>query len=230
MNILGIESSALSAGAAIMQNGKIVAESYLNSGLTHSETLLPQIDEVLKKAKIDISEIDLFAASDGPGSFTGLRIGVGTLKGLAMAQGKPCVGVSPLMSLAYNVSVFDGLICPIMDARRAEVYNAIYRFEDAQIKEVCEKRAIPIDALCMEISEKTIFVGDGVPVYKERIKEILKDKAFFAPENLCYQRASGIVMAAQNIAPVSADEILPGYIRKPQAEREYEERQKEIKK
>ncbi len=229
MNILGVESSAVSAGAALMRDGKIVAESYLNSGLTHSETLLPQIDEVLKKSKIDVSEIDLFAVSDGPGSFTGLRIGVGTIKGLAMAQGKPCAGVSPLMSLAYNVSVFDGLICPIMDARRAEVYNALYRFENGILKEVCAERAIPVEELCSEISEKTIFVGDGVPVYKEKITQLLGDKAYFAPENLCYERASGIVMAAQSLERVSADELLPRYIRKPQAEREYEERQKERK-
>ena len=222
MNILGLECSAAAAGAAVVSDGKLLSEAYLNIGLTHSETLMPLIDTVLNFAKLNIPDIDLFAVSNGPGSFTGLRIGVGTIKGLALGSGKSVCGVSPLKALCYNVKNAPGLIAPIMDARRGEVYNGLYKWDGDTLCEIEPMRAIPIDKLAVECFEGATFVGDGAPVHRERLCELLGNKARFAPDALIYQRASSIAMAAINEKQTTAEELLPVYIRKPQAERELE--------
>ncbi|MBO4898134.1 MAG: tRNA (adenosine(37)-N6)-threonylcarbamoyltransferase complex dimerization subunit type 1 TsaB [Clostridia bacterium] len=222
MKILGLECSAAAAGAAIVSDGKLLSEAYLNIGLTHSETLMPLIDTVLNFAKLDISDIDLFAVSNGPGSFTGLRIGVGTIKGLAMGQNKPVCGVSSLKALCYNVKNAEGLIAPIMDARRGEVYNGLYKWDGDTLCEIEPMRAIPVDKLAIECFEGATFVGDGAAVHKARLRELLGDKAKFAQDAFIYQRASSVAMAAINEKEVNAEELLPVYIRKPQAERELE--------
>lgn len=226
MNILGLECSAVSAGAAVVADGKLLSETYLNIGLTHSETLMPLVDTALKFAKLDVSDIDLFAVSNGPGSFTGLRIGVGSVKGLALGAGKPACGVSSLKALCYNVKNAPGLIAPIMDARRGEVYNGIYKWEGDTLCEIEPMRTIPVDKLAIECFEGATFVGDGAAVHRERLCELLGDKAKFAPPALMYQRASSIAMAAINEKQVNAEELLPVYIRKPQAERELENKLK----
>ncbi len=224
MNILAVDSSALTATAAVMADGQIKSEMSFTTSLTHSETVMPMIDEVLKKANLAINDIDLFACSEGPGSFTGLRIGIGTVKGLAYGLDKKVCGISTLEALAHNISYTDFLIAPIMDARRSQVYNALYKYENGVLITVTEPRALDVEELCNEIKERVIFVGDGVKVYKDKIAELLGDKAFFAAPQHCLQRAASVAFAALDRIPVSPEELSVVYLRKPQAEREREER------
>ena len=228
MKILAIDTSALTATAAILSEDRLIGEISTTTKLTHSQTIMPMIDELLKKVSIDITDIDLFACSEGPGSFTGLRIGIGTIKGLAYGLGKPVVGVSTLEALAHNIDVTDLVICPIMDARRGQVYNGLYKYNDGRLTCIEEPRALSIEELCQELTERTIFVGDGVNVHKEKIKALLGNKAVFAsPQNLL-QRAGSVAYAAQKKESVSAEDLTAVYLRKPQAEREREERNENI--
>lgn len=227
MKILAIESSAKTAGAAISCDGVLVAEFNLSTGLTHSETLMPLVDSVLKMAKVDIEDIDAVAVSNGPGSFTGLRIGLGTAKGLAMGVGAKTVGVSTLLALAHNILPTDSIILPIMDARRGEVYNGVYKYSDGGIVTIKDARALPLLQLLDEFKgENVIFVGDAVPPYRDVIIEKMGKRAAFAPEHLVLQRAGSVAKAAQNLPLIPAQELVPVYIRKPQAERELEEKMK----
>ena len=224
MKILAIDTSALTATAAILSEDMLIGEISTTTKLTHSQTIMPMIDELLKKVSLDITDIDLFACSEGPGSFTGLRIGIGTIKGLAYGLGKSVVGVSTLEALAHNIDFTDLVICPIMDARRGQVYNGLYKYNDGRLTCIEEPRALLIEELCQELTERTIFVGDGVNVHKEKIKELLGDKAVFAsPQNLL-QRAGSVAYAALKKEAVSAEDLTAVYLRKPQAEREREER------
>ncbi len=228
MKILAIETSSNVASVAVSDDDRLLCELTLNNKLTHSQTILPMIDDVLNKSEIEISDIDLIAVSNGPGSFTGLRIGVTTAKGLAHAANKPAVGISVLEAMAYNLKFSPYIISPIMDARREQVYNAFYRFDEkGNISVIAKERAISLEACMKELSEfgeKVIFLGDGVPVFKEKIKEVLGDLAIFAPLNLSLQRASSIIEAVKNKECISYSELLPNYYRLSQAEREYEER------
>ncbi len=224
MNILAVDSSALTATVAVMADGQIKSEMSFTTSLTHSETVMPMIDEVLKKADLTINDIDLFACSEGPGSFTGLRIGIGTVKGLAYGLDKKVCGISTLEALAHNISYTDCLIAPIMDARRSQVYNAIYKYKNGVLTTVTEPRALDIEELCSEIEEKVIFVGDGVKVYRSKMAELLGGKALFAAPQHCLQRAASVAFAALDKTAVSPEELSVVYLRKPQAEREREER------
>ncbi len=230
MKILGIDTSALTASAAVMSENEIVGEVSFTNGLTHSQTIMPMIDYCLKGASLSVSDIDIFAVSNGPGSFTGLRIGIGTVKGLAYACGKMCVGVSSLTALAYNIAPTDALVVPIMDARRNQVYCAAYKYSSDILSELFPPSAKDISSLCSEIKEKAIFVGDGVKVYRERISEIMGNKALFAPPKHCLQSAASVCFAALNENTVSPEKLEAVYLRKPQAEREREERRSLIKK
>lgn len=224
MKILAIDTSALTATAAILSEGMLIGEISTTTKLTHSQTIMPMIDELLRKVSLDITDIDLFACSEGPGSFTGLRIGIGTIKGLAYGLGKPVVGVSTLEALAHNIDVTGLVICPIMDARRGQVYNGLYRYNGVMLERITEPRALSVEELCEELTERTIFVGDGVKVHKEKIKELLGENAVFAsPQNLL-QRAGSVAYAALNKEAISAEDLTAVYLRKPQAEREREER------
>lgn len=238
MIILGVESSATPCSCAVMQDGEIIAELYSNNGLTHSVTLLPQIDETLKKAEISLNDVDIFAVSNGPGSFTGLRIGAATIKGLC-AEDKRCLGVSTLLAMAYNHADFDGVICPCMDARCNQFYNALFCFEDGKIKRLCEDRAIMSDELVNElknIKKSILLVGDGANLCYNRIKEAdssLLEFVELKKGEEVYQRASGVCLAASESLragkePVSKDDLNLMYLRLPQAEREL--KKKEIKK
>ena len=228
MNILAVDTSALTATVAVMKNGVTVFENNITNALTHSETLMPMIDHALSSVKLAVNDIDLFAVSCGPGSFTGIRIGVSAIKALAYATGRSVFGMNTLLALAYNVSVAENVnICPIMDARRSQVYNAVYRFENGKVCTVVDPRALSIEELCAEISEKTIFVGDGVNVYKSKIEELCGDNAVFAPAHMLLQKASSVAYAASianendYLSPEALEVI---YLRKSQAEREREER------
>lgn len=224
MRILALDTSALTATAAIWDDGIIVCEESVTTKLTHSQTIMPMVDELLCKASLDINDIDLFACSVGPGSFTGLRIGIGTIKGLAYGAGKKVCAVSTLEALAHNVAFSDYLIAPIMDARRSQVYNALYKSQDGKIICIEEPRAISVEELCASLDEKTVFVGDGVKVYREKICELMGENALFAPAQHMLQRAASVASAALTKECIDASALSAIYLRKPQAEREREER------
>lgn len=217
--ILGIDSSAISAGAALCENGKIIAESFLNTSHTHSETLLTMIKGVLQRAGVSLSDLEKIAVSTGPGSFTGLRIGISTVKGLCDAAHLPCSAVSTLEAIAYNFLQVDGIICACMDARRKQVYNALFKSENGVITRLCEDRAIAAAELSDELSKldgKVIFAGDGA----ELMHEFTERKYTLAPPVLRYQRGSGVCFAAENAPEIAPAAIMPIYLRLSQAERE----------
>ena len=220
MIILGIECSALSAGAAVTENGKLLSECFINCGLTHSETLMPMIDNALMSAGKSIEEVDLIAVSDGPGSFTGLRIGIGTVKGLAMGAGKSVLGISPLEALCYNVKGYMGNIAAIMDARRGQVYCGVYRWKGDVLQNVIPVCAMALDELLEKMSDGAMFLGDGAAAFKDKIKDVLGERAQFPAENLIYQRAGSIAAAAEGKAGIVEKLLQPLYLRRPQAERE----------
>lgn len=228
MKILAVDTSANVAAVALAKDGVLLGECMINNKKTHSEKLMPMIDTLLKDNGVDITEIDLFAVANGPGSFTGLRIGVSTVKGLAHAVNKPIVGISTLEGLAYNLFETDGIICPIMDARRSQVYNAVYKWENGEFKELIAPRAISLDECLDGLKDeiKVYFLGDGVPVYEEEIKKNMVERAIFAKANNLNQRASSLAVLAEKRADKAEDynSFMPFYLRKPQAEREYEEK------
>ncbi len=228
MKILAIDSCSNVATGALMEDEVLVAQFSLNNKTTHSTKLLPQIEYMMKNAEAEFADIDLFAVTVGPGSFTGERIGVATAKALAHAANKPMVGVSALKAMAYNFKYTDYLICPIMDARREQVYTATFRWENDVLKTVNEDRAMALEDLLEEINEDVIFLGDGVPVFKDKIAERLGDKAHFAPANLLHISGSGVAEAGKeeykkgNACDYAS--LVPTYLRLSQAEREYNDR------
>ena len=228
MLILAFESSAKAASAALLKDGKLFSFVTQCSGLTHSRTLLPMGEDMLKNAELTLQDVDLFAVARGPGSFTGIRIGVSMVKGLAWALEKPCVGVSTLESMAWHGLSAGGLICPVMDARRSQVYNALFRIEGERPRRLTEDRAISLDELAAELKaydEPVFLVGDGAELSYAALRE--KGIACrLAPENLRMQSAWGVAMAAQGKEPGSAESLLPVYLRLSQAERERLEREK----
>lgn len=231
MRILGIESSSLVASVAIVEDETTMAEYTVNFKKTHSQTLLPMIDEMVKLLEIDLSTVDAIAVSGGPGSFTGLRIGSATAKGLGLALHKPLIHVPTLDATAYNLYGTEALICPIMDARRNQVYTGIYRFRES-FEIVHGQDAMDIDELIgilNSMGEPVIFLGDGVPVFRSRIEETLTVRALFAPAHVNRQRASAVAALGtvyfKEGKTETAMEHKPDYLRKSQAEREREERE-----
>ena len=229
MLMLAFESSAKAASVALCRDGALLGQYFQNSGLTHSVTLLPMAEALLKNNGLTAADIDVFAVSQGPGSFTGIRIGVATVKGMAWAAEKACVGVSTLEAMAWNgVSAPEGsLICCAMDARRNQVYNALFRVEAGKPVRVCEDRAIALDALTQDVlalQPQSVFViGDGAHLAHAALTQAGLN-ATLAPELLRWQNAWGVCMAAQDKAPVSTHELQPVYLRLSQAERERQER------
>lgn len=219
MRILGIESSAKSASVCIWEDGKILCESFSNNGLTHSKTVLLMIEDMLKQSDLTLDGIDKIAISNGPGSFTGLRIGAAVVKGLSWAKNIPCVGVSTLEAMVYNAIALEGVVCCVMDARAGQVYNAIFKIENGEIYRMCEDRAIAISELDAELAneEEVILVGDGALLCNSKLTH---KNIKLLPENMRYQRAFGVCEAAADSDGVSAEELTLEYIRKPQAERE----------
>lgn len=230
--ILAIESSGLVAGAAIVTEEKVVAEYNVNLKMTHSQTLLPMIDEIVKMSGTKLEDIDAIAVSGGPGSFTGLRIGSATAKGLGLALKKNIVAVPTTQGLAANVEGFDGIVCPIMDARRNQVYTGLYRNKN-QFETVLDQTAVSIDELIDMLNERgeaVVFVGDGVPVFKDKIHENLKCSHMFMGVNSLYQRAGSLGKRALELfkegCVQTAAEHAPDYLRLSQAEREKNEASK----
>ena len=227
MKILAVESSGMVAAVAVVRQGRLMGEFLLDHKRTHSQQLMPLVDQLLNNLDMELTDIDALAVSKGPGSFTGLRIGIATIKGLAQAIDKPVIGVPTLDGLAYNLSSRDGLICPIMDARREQVYTSIYR-SNGKLERLDDYMAIPVMELIQKLKtydESVIFNGDGVWVYHDMIKKEMGDKALMAPTNLLMQRASSIACLALNMVQ-SGDtqshmELVPFYLRKSQAEQKF---------
>ena len=228
MKLLAIESAALVASAALAEDGAVTAEITLNTKLTHSQTLLPVIDELFARTEWQAEELDGIAVSAGPGSFTGLRIGAATAKALGLAWNKPLIAVPTLDAMAYSLWGCRFLICPIMDARRAQVYTGLYRFEADGTFTVLE----PSAALSMEErmaglkerGETAVFLGDGVPVFRKTIEETLGGQALIAPSHVSRQRAAAVAaLGAEMLArgeTVTPAAFAPFYLRISQAERE----------
>ena len=228
MLILALESSAKAASAALCRDGALIAQTVQCSGLTHSRTLLPMAEDLLKNAGLSLSDVDEIAVAHGPGSFTGVRIGVAAAKGLAWGAQKSAVGVSTLEAMAWHgLAAGEGaLICPVMDARRSQVYNALFEIRAGKPDRLCEDRAISLDELCVEL-EKTkkcaFLVGDGAALcYNACLEKNIP--AVLAPANLMQQSAWGVAMAAAGREPGTADMLLPVYLRLSQAERERQAR------
>ena len=196
--ILACDSSGKTAAAAVLTEEKLLASFIINTGLTHSEKMVPLISDMLKSADIKPSEIDAFAVANGPGSFTGIRIGAASIKAMAHALGKPLFGISSLDGLYRNIAEFDGFICPVIDARREEVYAALYdegskAIEDCNVK--LKELLRTINAKNTE-NKKTLFLGDGVLAYRDVVTEVMGDKAAFAPPHLLLQNAASIGIIA----------------------------------
>lgn len=231
MKILGLDSSGLVATVAIVEDDILLGEYTINYKKTHSQTLLPMLDVVVKMLELDLNSIDAIAVAKGPGSFTGLRIGSATAKGLGLALNKPIVGVPTLMGLAYNLYGTSDVICPIMDARRNQVYTGIYEFVDEVLEIKMEQSALDIHQLVSLLNDsgkKVILLGDGVPVYQEVLKEELQVPFSFAPAHMNRQRASCVATLGMKLWQEGKFEPAvvhqPEYLRKSQAEREREER------
>lgn len=228
MRILAVESSAKSASVAIAEDTRILAEVFLNNGLTHSRTIMPMIESLIKMTGIGLDSIDRIAVAAGPGSFTGLRIGVSAVKGLSFATGIPCCGVSTLEAMAHNMLHVDGLICAVMDARAGQVYNALFRASDGVLTRLTEDRAISSDELFSEIkNEKNVYIlGDGAKLCYNTFGE-KTDGLKLAPGPLILQSARGVALSALDAVHVAAQDLSVRYIRLPQAERERLKRLKE---
>ena len=236
MKILGLDSSGIVASVAIVEDENLIAEYTVNYKKTHSQTLLPMLDELAKMTELDLDTIDAIAVAAGPGSFTGLRIGSATAKGLGLALKKPLVEIPTVDALAYNLYDANALICPIMDARRSQVYTGIYCFQDHKLVTLEEQMAVPVAELIEKLNERgkaVIFLGDGVPVFAKTIEETLKVPYSFAPAHVNKQRAAAVATLAQLYVKegkvVTAMEHVPEYLRVSQAERERAQRLKEEK-
>ena len=228
MLILGIESSARAASAALCRDGELLGQYYQCAGLTHSRTLLPMAEELLRGTDTALADIDGVAVSVGPGSFTGVRIGVSTAKGLAWGAQKPAIGVSTLEAMAYHgLAAGEGaLVCAAMDARRSQIYNALFEIRGGKPVRLCEDRAISLAELGEELGkmQKSAFlVGDGAQLCYNTCLD-MGIPAVLAPGNLVSQSAWGVAMAAFGQTPAPAEELLPVYLRLSQAERERQAR------
>ena len=224
MLILALDSSAAPASVALLEDGKILSEFYINTKQTHSQTLMPMVESVLKLTNKTLDDVTCMAVSAGPGSFTGVRIGVSCVKGLSMTRNIPCAGVSTLRAMAENARQLTGIVCAVMDARCGQVYNALFRAESGKLTRLCDDRALSIAELleeCKTFAEKIYLVGDGAELCYKTFASI---RAELLQPQLRFQRASGVAMAAQemieNGQTVTPDALMPIYLRLPQAERE----------
>ena len=233
MKILALDSSGIVASVAVVEDQNLLAEYTVNYKKTHSQTLLPMLDEISKMTELDLESLDAVAVAAGPGSFTGLRIGSATAKGLGLALKKPLVSIPTLEGLAYNLYDTKGLICPLMDASRNQVYTGVYRFADHRLQTVEEQRAADILEIleCInQLGEPVTFLGDGVPVFRDAIGRTVKVPFSFAPAHLNKQRAAAVAALAcvymEEGRTETAAEHRPDYLRMSQAERERAERER----
>ena len=232
MKILALDSSGLVASVAVMEDEILLAEYTMNYKKTHSQTLLPMLDEVSRQIELDLSTVDAIAVAGGPGSFTGLRIGSATAKGLGLALDKPLISVPTLEGMAYHFYDTEALVCPLMDARRSQVYTGIYRCRKGELQEVVGQSALAVTELADRLNalgEEVILLGDGVPVYREILEQQLTVPHTYAPAHLNRQRAGALAALAMKRFAAgdveSAAEHKPDYLRLSQAERERAERE-----
>lgn len=229
MLILALDSTATTATAALWRDGSVLCEYTVNAGNTHSVTLLPMIEHMVKLCRISLDDIDAYAVSAGPGSFTGVRIGAATVKGLALKDNKPCIGVSALRALAENLTVCKGYICPVMNARRQQVYTALFHSDGVSVTRITEDEALSLEELrtrLSDLSEPIYFCGDGYFLVEDMS---MSDTS--VPSRLRLQSAVSVAAVAERLwnstedkSVFSASALVPTYLRKPQAEREREER------
>lgn len=224
IKILALDSTAEVSTVAVCNGERLLSEITINTGNTHSQTLLPSVEQALKMAGITVDDIDIFACSTGPGSFTGVRIGVATIKGIAYGKNKTCISVSTLEALAYNLLGLDGVICPVMNARRSQVYNALFECNGGKLTRICPDRAISISELDDELSqrESPIYLcGDGYDITQ---KGFGKTKTCLVPVRYRYQSAYSVAQIAiekyENGEQLTDAELAPIYLRPSQAERE----------
>ena len=224
MKILALESSAVSASVALTEDEKLVAQSFQNCGLTHSRTLLPMAENLLANCGVSLADVDAIAVAHGPGSFTGVRIGVATVKGLALGADKPCLGVSTLEAMAWGARALGGDLCCVMDARAGQVYNALFTVEDGRVRRLCDDRAIKLTELAEEIREAPYFlVGDGADLcYNDHQRELHRSAARTCRAAVCDRiwqsccRRTPLFREGKSCSP-GAGRL---YLRRPQAERE----------
>jgi tRNA threonylcarbamoyladenosine biosynthesis protein TsaB len=233
MKILAIDTSGIVASVCVMDETKTIAEFTVNYKKTHSQTIMPMVKNICDMVELDLSEVDYVAVSSGPGSFTGLRIGAATAKGLAHGLNKRIVPVPTLDTLAYNIYETQKIICPIMDARRGQVYAAFYNWNDGKLEKLTDYLAQPIEEIAdiaLGFENEVIFLGDGVAVHEQVLRNLLGDNLMIAPPNSNMQRASSLGALAFEFIKEHKDinyaEFAPFYIRKSQAEREYDEKHK----
>ena len=225
MKILALESSAKAASCAVLADGIPLATAWQATGLTHSRTLLPMVQDMLRSSELELSDMDAIAIAAGPGSFTGLRIGLASVKGLSWAADKPCIGVSTLEGMAHPLRHMDGIIVCAMDARRSQIYNAVFLADNGTLTRLREDRAISLEDAAADIRSfdgPIIIVGDGAALCHDYFTNAGID-CTLAPAHLRQQSALGVAMAAEAAgidAAVSAQELAPVYLRLSQAERE----------
>ena len=240
MRILALDSSGLVASVAVVEDGavddQVIAEYTVNYKKTHSQTLLPMLDEIVKMTELDLHTVDAIAVAGGPGSFTGLRIGSATAKGLGLALEKPLIHIPTLEGLACNLCGIADVVCPIMDARRSQVYTGIYRFQEHKLVTVEAQMAVPMAEMIEKLNargEEVVFLGDGVPVFGKIIQENLKVPYSFAPAHVNKQRAAAVAALGEIYVKegkiVTAMEHVPEYLRVSQAERERAQKLQEEK-
>ena len=231
MLILAFETSAKAASVALTENGKLLGESYQNTGLTHSQTLMVMAEDTLKQCGRTAADVQAVAVAEGPGSFTGVRIGVAAAKGFAWGKQIPCFGLSTLEAMAESLGAYSGIVCPVMDARRSQVYNALFRAKSGKLERLTDDRAIALKDLAEELKnyeEPVFLVGDGSNLcYNTLVNQI--PNMVLPPEHRLHQRAVGVAilagrMADAGLAP-SGNELNPNYLRLSQAERERMERE-----
>ena len=215
--LLSMDSSAVTASVALTDGDEIIKSEFVNSGLTHSETLLPMITRVMDSHKY--SELDGIAITAGTGSFTGVRIGVATVKGLAFNDDIPCYSVSTLEAIAYNFVDKNAVVCAVMDARRMQFYNALFRVQNGKVERLCDDRAISIEDLRNDLKQydKVVIAGDGAKLCFQNIE---LENCTLADDDRIYQNAVGVAKAAQNKNAISPKALMPVYLRQSQAERE----------
>lgn len=226
MKILAIDTSATAASVAVAEDDKIIGEYFINTKLTHSQTLIPMAEQLLKSVSLSVSDIDAVAVNAGPGSFTGVRIGVAAAKGIAFANDLPCVSVSTLQSMAYNMLESDYIICGVMDARCQQVYNALFKVNGKSVERLTDDRALSLEDLKREleqINDKVVLIGDGTEITEKYFNGKLPN-VVSAPINNRIQKASSTAIVACRMLKedktVSSDELMPVYLRLPQAQRE----------
>ena len=226
MKILAVDTSATAASVAVAEENKLIGEFSINTALTHSQTLMPMVDELLKNTGLSVNDIDAVAVNAGPGSFTGVRIGVAAVKGIAFPKNLPCVSVSTLESMAYNLLGYDCVVCSVMDARCSQVYNALFKVNGYTVTQMTDDRALSLTDLKLElqnIREKIVLVGDGAVLCSKFLDSELEN-VMLAPFNNRIQTASSVAYAAfekiNNGETLTADELMPVYLRLPQAQRE----------